>query len=168
MKKRVTMYWLIPSKPESELFRGLIRILAKQFDAPVFMAHLTVGRAGDAMSSGKVLPELRAAPIRLRIREIAHSDKFTKTLFVRFERSNQLAGLVSQLGAKPKSLSDPHLSLLYKKLPVAVRRELADAINLPFRSITFDSIIAMSCLSPTETRRDVESWRKVATRPLSG
>ena len=168
MKQRVTMYWLIPIKTESELFRAIIRILAKQFDAPLFLPHLTLCRTDNAKSVRQALSHVRAAPINLRIRGVAHSAKFTKTLFVRFMPSKSLERLVSQLGGKPKSLSDPHLSLLYKKSPPAIRRNLAVAVKLPFRTVTFDSIMAMSCVSPSETKQDVESWRTLATKHLSG
>lgn len=168
VKKRVTIYWLVPDTAESELLRDFIRILAKQSEAPLFAPHLTLCRAKDAKSVSKVLSQVRVAPIRLRIREVAHSAKFTKTLFVRFTPSKSLERLVIQLGGKPKELSDPHLSLLYKKLPASIRREVAAAVKLPFRAVTFDAITAMSCVSPTETRRDVESWRRLATKQLSG
>jgi hypothetical protein len=161
------MYWLIPTKTESELFREIIRILAKQFDEGVFMPHLTLCRAGDAKNSGKTL-NVRTAPVCLRISGIGHSAKFTKALFVRFAASKSLHQLVSQLGGKPKGLSDPHVSLLYKKLPAGIRRDLAAVVKLPFRAVTFDSIIAMSCVSPTKTKRDVQSWRRIATKRLSG
>ena len=168
MKERVTMYWLLPAKPELEMFRGIIRILAKEFDAPLFAPHLTLCRSENVKSVGKVLSQIRAAPIRLRVREIAHSSKFTKTLFVRLAPTKSLDRLVTKLGGEAKALSDPHLSLLYKKLPAAIRRELAKTIKLPFREVTFDSIATMSCISPTETRQDVKSWRRLVTKRLAG
>ena len=168
MKKRVTTYWLIPSRAESELFRKIIRILAKEFDAPLFDPHLTLCRPDDVKLLGKALSKIHAVPLRLRIREIAHSAKFTKTLFVRFKPSKALERLVRELGGTPKSLADPHLSLLYKKSPRSLRRELTGTIRLPVRAVTFDSITAMTCVSPTQTRQDVKSWRKLATKRLSG
>jgi 2'-5' RNA ligase len=168
MKKRLKIYWLVPAKPEYELFRELIRILAKEFDAPLFEPHLTIGKASGGHSPAKLLREIRAAPVRLRIGEIAHSSKFTKTLFVRFTAGKSLERVVARLGGNSKSLRDPHLSLLYKRLPARTRRELAAAIKLPFSEVKFDVIKAVSCVSPTETRSDVESWRKLATKQLSG
>jgi hypothetical protein len=75
---------------------------------------------------------------------------------------------VLNLGGKPAFLRDPHISLLYKKMPASTRRELAAAIKLPFREVMFDCIKAMRCVSPTESRRDVESWHQVATKRFSG
>jgi len=141
------------------LFRELIRILAKQFDAPRFEPHLTLCRAQD-----RQLPT--RGPIRLRVREIACSPQYTKTLFVRFEPNESLRKLVVDLGGK--SIRDPHLSLIYKSLPAAIKREVAATIHLPFRSVVFDAIKIASCISPTETRRDVEAWQIVASKRLSG
>ena len=168
MKKRVTIYWLVPAKPESELFRDIIRILAKEFNGPLFQPHLTLCRSEDRSSPRTVLSQVRVLSVQLRIREIAHSAKFTKTLFVRFAPSRRLQLVVTELGGKTRSVSDPHLSLLYKKSPAAIRRELAATINLPMAEVRFDAITAMRCVLPTKTKQDVETWRKLATKRLSG
>jgi len=168
MKKSATFYWLIPAKPERELFSDLIRILAKQFDAARFEPHLTLCRAADTDSPARVMRKIRSRPIRVRIRGIAHASKFTKTLFVRFIVNESLRQLVADLGGNPKSLRDSHVSLLYKKLPPRMRRELAAAIKLPFRDVTFDRIKAIRTAIPVNTRQDVEGWRVVATKRLSG
>jgi len=65
-------------------------------------------------------------------------------------------------------LHDPHVSLLYKRLPASMRRELAASIKLPFREIKFDQVKTVSCNRSTETRKDVQSWRVIATKKLSG
>jgi hypothetical protein len=96
----------------------------------------------------------------LRVREIAFSAEFTKTLFVRFDSNESLRKLIVDLAGKP--VRDPHLSLVYKSLPAATKREIATTINLPFRSVVFDAVKIARCVSPTKTRRDVESWRIVA------
>jgi hypothetical protein len=167
IKKRITMYWLLPAKAEAELFRRLIRILADEFKAPTFQPHLTLGIA-TSEAPARLLRQLKAEPLRLRVRGTAHSSKFTKTLFVRLTATGSLARLIKQLGVKGSALSEPHLSLLYKKLPVNTRRELAKTIGLPFTELSFDSIAAVSCVSPTVTSKDVRSWRKLAAKRLSG
>ena len=167
MKKRVTVFWLIPVKPQRELFGTIIRILAAEFRAPRFEPHLTLCRAPEEQSSTNLLRKIRVSPIRLRIRGIAYSDKFTKTLFIRFENKPRLEKLVRDLGGRAKSLRDPHLSLIYRRLPAVTKRELAATTKLPFRNVLFDVIKAVNCVSPTDTRQDVESWRAVATKRLS-
>jgi len=163
--KRVSVYWLIPAQPEAELFRGIIRILAKQFRAPRFEPHLTLGEAGDAKAVKKTLRTIRSKPLRLKIFGIKQSAKFTQTLVVRFEPNKHLNRMVEALGAS-KSLRNPHLSLIYKSMPALTRRGLARAVQLPFRYVTFEQIKAVSCITPTETPRDVKKWRMLATKRL--
>lgn len=163
MKKKIDIYWLIPAEPYQGLFSELIRILARQFDAPRFEPHLTLGPApafARLRRGRQDRPLPKRAPIRLRVREIACSNKYTKTLFVRFDPNESLRKLVVDLGGKP--VRDPHLSLIYKQLPTAIKREVAATIELPFRSVVFDAVKIANCVSPTETGRDVESWRIVA------
>jgi hypothetical protein len=62
----------------------------------------------------------------------------------------------------------PHLSLLYKNLAAATRRELVATINVPLSEVTFDTIKAVRCVSPTKSSADVEAWRVVAAASLSG
>src|SRR5262249_44844123 len=108
MKKKIDIYWLVPAEPYRELFRELVAILAKQFDAPRFEPHLTLCQAQDRQL-------LKRKPIRLRAREIAYSAKYTKALFVRFSPNESLRKLVVDLDGKP--IRDPHVSLIYKRLP---------------------------------------------------
>jgi hypothetical protein len=171
MKKTALIYWLIPSEPKRELFRELIRILAKEFDAPRFEPHLTLlVTAEDRHTAKRVLAQIDASSIQLRLRGISFSSKFTKTLFVRFSSNSALEKLIVDLrGAmrfRGKFVCDPHVSLLYKKIPVAVKRELASTIRLPFNEVVFDSIKAVRCHLPVRDRADVEKWRVVAAKSL--
>jgi 2'-5' RNA ligase len=60
----------------------------------------------------------------------------------------------------------PHLSLLYKRISAQDRRLLTHSIEVPFSEVTFDSLKAVRCISPTRSRADVEAWRVVAEKPL--
>jgi hypothetical protein len=82
-----------------------------------------------------------------------------------FEPDKSLNRLVALLG-RSDPLTNPHLSLIYKKMPARIRRDLAGAIELPFERVTFDTVKAVSCVAPTEDRRDVQSWRVLTTRRL--
>src|SRR5207248_179793 len=59
-------------------------------------------------------------------------------------------------------LFEPHLSLLYAKLPPETKQRLADKIRLPFREVCFTSICAMRCARPTTTASEVERWKLLA------
>jgi Cyclic phosphodiesterase-like protein len=172
-KRRVIAYWLIPAKSERELFRKLIRILAREFDAPAFEPHVTLFSAPEARRLPKsVLRSVTGTPVRLQIRETAFSMKYTKTLYVRLAPNKSLEKLVVNLGravkARAKAPGDPHISLLYKRLPMRIKEELASAIKLPLAVVTFDSIKAVRCTTPTATAADVKAWRVIAAKRLAG
>jgi 2'-5' RNA ligase len=171
MKHSAVVYWLMPADPERELFSEIIRILRKQFDAPNFDPHLTIlVTKEDQQSPADVLKQIKASPIRLAAREVGFADEFTKTLFVRMESSKTLEKLVGDLGraakSETKTVHDPHVSLLYKKLAAPVKKELASTIRLPFSEVTFDSIKAVRCDLPVESSAGVEAWSVVATKSL--
>jgi putative hydrolase of the HAD superfamily len=172
-KKTAIAYWLVPAEPSRELFREIIGILAKQFDAPRFEPHLTVfATAGAGKSPRHVLKQIPARSIRLSVRGIGISPEFKKTLFVRLTSNKAFEKLVVDLSRATKSraqrVHDPHVSLLYRQLPPRAKRELASTIKLPFRGVVFDSIKAIRSASPIKTRADVEAWRVIATKQLSG
>src|SRR6266487_1020391 len=111
-------------------------------------------------------------PIQLEVLEVRHSEEFTKTLFVQFGSNAKLQRLKETIREASQTPSDyqlePHLSLLYRKMPILAQRELAGSIKLPFSTVAFDSIKAVRCVSPTCNRADVEAWRIIATKALSG
>jgi hypothetical protein len=183
-KKSAIIYWLIPAEPERELFQKFIRILAQQFDAPRFEPHITIRVVAKdhqhrnncrcrtlPESPRKIFQQIDGRPVRLTLREIGFSSKFTKTLFVRLKSDKSFGKLVADLGIAAKSGAkiprDPHISLLYKRIPASAKRELASTIKLPFSKVTFDSIKAIRCTLPVRNRTDVERWRVIAAKSLS-
>jgi 2'-5' RNA ligase len=172
MKKTAIVYWLVPAEPERELLREIIRILAKQYRAPRFEPHLTLFAVPqDRQPPATALRQIKAAAIRLKIRGVSYSAKFTKTLFVGFQSNGAFEKLAIDLtriaGVRAKVPTDPHLSLLYKKIPAATRKQLASALKLPIREVVFDSIKVVRCAFPTQTAADVAAWRPVAKRKLA-
>jgi len=171
MKKTATVYWLLPAKPERDLLCEVVRILRKEFRAPNFEPHLTLFSASkDRQSPKKVLRQISMRPIRLATRGAGFSSEFTKTLFVRFKSSDALRKLVADLNraakSRAKAPSDPHVSLLYKKLPASAKKQLAAVMKLPFRSVVFDSIAVVRCPSPSRTKADVDAWKILAKKSL--
>ena len=154
------MLWLLPAEPARKFFRLVIARLAAEYDAPIFQPHLTLGPGSPAMPE-RVFRE----PIRLHGCGVYFATQFTKTLFVRFAPTPELKELRKSLGM-PARAFDPHLSLLYKNLPMEQKTRLAASITLPFPAVTFDTVQVVHCPSPTATRADVESWRVLASQRL--
>jgi 2'-5' RNA ligase len=159
-KRFLVMVWLLPGPRERKFFQAIISRLAAEFDAPVFQPHLTLGafRAGSALPSS--IETISLAPIGVFSESI-----FTKTLFIRFDFTDSLRKLRASLGLGGRRY-DPHLSLLYSRLPPRKKRDLAKSISLPFPIVRFDQITLVRCLSPTRTKAEVQSWRVVpSTQP---
>lgn len=171
MKKTAIVYWLLPAKPERELFCAIIRIFCRELRAPNFEPHLTLfaGSRG-RQAPAKILRQVRSRPIRLSAGNVAFSGKFTKTLYVRFKSTPALKKLAVDLAratnSRAKALRDPHVSLLYTRIPRAARREIAAVIKLPFRRVLFDSVAAVRLSLPVRTRADVDKWKIIAKKSL--
>ncbi len=111
-------------------------------------------------------------PINLKTLQIDYSDEFIKTLFVQFALKTHLPQLNEIIRNTAQDSSryelNPHLSLLYKNVSIQTRRLLARSIKVPFSEVSFDSLKAVRCVSPTQSRSDVEAWRVVGTTELFG
>jgi 2'-5' RNA ligase len=174
-KQTVIAYWLIPSEPAHSFFQRMINDLARRCDAPVFEPHVTIHVGADRADAAKNALGAAAREcklIGLKPLGIDQSNEFIKTLFVQFGTSAELRKINGIIRQAANDLSHyqlkPHLSLLYKNLAAATRRELAASVNVPLSEVTFDAIKAVRCISPTESGADVEAWHVVAAASLSG
>ncbi len=163
----------MPADPARMFLQGLIEKLARQYDAPVFEPHVTVhvgANHADAAEKALSRASRECQRINLKPRGVDHSDEFIKTLFMRFAPDKKLQRLNAITRATAQDpvryQLNPHLSLLYKKIPAAARRALADSIRVPFSEVTFDALKAVRCVSPTKGRADVEAWQVTATKEL--
>lgn len=172
-RRIVTAYWLIPAEPAHRFFQDLINDLARRYDAPVFEPHVTIyvgADSTDAVDTTLSKAARDCEPIVLQPLEISHSDQFIKTLFVEFEQNSKLRQLNQVIRRAVQNPSDydlkPHLSLLYKSMLVQTRRRLSYLIEVPFSQVVFDSLKAVQCISPTQSRADVKAWRVVSEKVL--
>ena len=166
-------YWLTPTEPTRGFFKKLIVDLAQRYDAPVFEPHVTFYVGPDrAEVADQILSQaaIGCEPIRLEVLDVHHSGQFTKTLFVQLALNAKLQRLSKLIRGASQTPSDyqlePHVSLLYRRMSLAARREMARSIRLPFSEVVFDSICAVRCASPTRNRAEVEAWRVIATKSL--
>ncbi len=174
MKNTATAYWLIPAEPARSFFEKTIIDLARRYNAPVFEPHMTIHVGSDRVEADEVIAKTVSGCrlVQAKVLKVCQSGEFIKTLFVQFAPDRELQELNKLIRDAAQDSSDyqlkPHLSLLYKKMSILPRRQLAHSITLPFSEVTFESIRAVRCISPTRNRADVEAWRVVAARTLSG
>lgn len=160
-------YWLLPETAVREVLSLEIAELARQFSAQSFEPHVTVFVAPEnTVYPNQVVRKIGDIDLELTIHGIQFSEQFTRTLFVQFGLSDELQQLSDLIwrasGAPARYLVDPHLSLLYAKLPEETKQTLAEKIRLPFGKISFISLCAMRCARPTTTAAEVEEWKLVA------
>lgn len=167
-RRTVTAYWLIPTEPAYCSLQGIINDLAGRYDAPVFEPHMTIHVGADrANAASRALGDAvhKCTRIRLNPSRIDQSEEFTKTAFVEFAMTTQLRQLNEVIRNATNDSRQyelkPHLSLLYKKMAAETRRDLAASIKVPLREVTFGAIKAVRCISPTQSRDDVETWRVI-------
>ena len=172
---RIITFWLCPAEPARSYFAALISDLATRYEAPVFEPHVTMyvisaDRKNATMLLEKVVKSCR--PYRLKVRGLDSSDEFTKTLFVQFAPDSGLARLSEELRRASASPSDyqlnPHLSLIYNAMDAETKGRLAASITLPFTDVIFDSLKAVISPAEIKSRQDVEAWRVIAERKLTG
>lgn len=169
--RTVIAFWLTPARTRRDLFAELIRILAKELKVPRFEPHLTICSGPDTKELRDAVRKVTGTPVRLNVTEVAATNDYTKSLFIRFagnpaleEINRKLRGVAELPGG---NIRDPHVSLLYSTIPLAAKKDLAATIRLPFREVVFDSIKAVRCNAETKTPADVYSWRVIATKKLS-
>ena len=172
--KTSVAYWLMPAEPARSFFASVIADLATRFDAPIFEPHLTIYASEQRNDSpADVLSRALADchPLRLSVRGIQYSDEFTKTLFVQFESSPALSRLCHALqqasALHAEYQLNPHLSLVYKKMALSAKVDVATSIRLPFTEVLFDSAEAIISPARVESREDVEAWRIAAVQRLT-
>ncbi len=173
-RKTIVAYWLMPAEPARSFFASVIAELATRFDAPVFEPHLTIyagdqGNDNPTQALSHALAECR--PFRLSVRDIQYSDEFTKTVFVQFESSPALSHLCRALqqasAGRNEYQLNPHLSLIYKKMTLSAKIDLAASVSLPFTEVLFDSARAIISPARVESRTEVEAWRVAAVQRLT-
>jgi 2'-5' RNA ligase len=172
-RQLVTAYWLIPTEPARSYFQRLINDLAQRYNAPEFEPHVTVHVGATCTDRvDRVLSKAAQAweRIVLHTLKVSGSSEFIKTLFVQFVLTTQLRHLTQSIRTAAQDSSEyelnPHLSLLYKSISIQDRRLLTHSIEIPFSEVIFDSLKAVRCISPTQSRADVDAWRVVAERNL--
>ncbi len=173
--KRIAIaYWLTPAQPARWFFENVIADLARRYNAPVFEPHVTIHVGSDRAEAAadKIVSQaaIRCEPIKLKLLDVRYSSEFTKTLFVQLALNAKLQRLNEVLRDAAQDSADyqlePHLSLLYKKMPIPALRELAYSIKLPFSEVIFDSLKAVRCAAATRNRVDVEAWSAIAAKSL--
>ncbi|HEY9830412.1 MAG TPA: hypothetical protein V6D26_07530 [Stenomitos sp.] len=173
LKTKVS-FWLIPSQEDRAFFQGIIDHLAQEYDAPVFMPHVTI-------YSGEYTPEESPSELlenaiqgiqnfSLRVDQLLYTDQFTKTLFVQFDQNPILTQISKTLHNRSKYPSEyvlnPHMSLIYQYLNEEIKKNLITQLSLPKSEICFNEVRAISTQNQVKGWEDVVSWEVIDIKQL--
>jgi hypothetical protein len=166
--------WLAPSEPLRSTLRSIIGRLAADFGAVEFEPHVTVFCGPSAETEARAVARRIAeqfSPVELIVDRLEHTEIYTKTLFIQFQESVVLQQMFEATAAGYTQHSNyvlnPHLSLLYKKLPRPVQAELCDTIEIPTGKYGFDRVRMIETELPIEDAGPVRRWRTVCDEALT-
>lgn len=169
-------FWLLPVETERDIYQDLIHRLSHTYDAPDFAPHVTIysGIFAPETSPEQLVAQAIAgiSPFTMQVNGLRYTDTFLKSLFIQLQPSPPLQAMSETIGTQALPVSnyvlDPHLSLLYKRLPESEKQRIVASIQLPNTTISFDEVSVISTPTPTRTAHDVARWQEVHRQKLPG
>jgi 2'-5' RNA ligase len=160
--------WLMPRKQEARFFLALIEEFAEEYQAPMFMPHVTI-YFGETYSLEQVQQTIQKLvnhygldSMTLEINGSGTLPKRFSTVFVTFKENAFLTDWFEQIGKLSKNNDYQlklHMSLLYKDMPEEETKKLADKLTLEKSKITFDQVLLIRIDDPN----DVNKWVPIYT-----
>lgn len=166
-------FWLIPAEPLAGQLRAIIQQLAQIYDAIAFEPHVTLssGPSNDDLTRtigrdvAKLFSHGELIPVNLE-----HTDAFAKTVYIQFQdtgAARQISDAIKARNARCANyILNPHLSLIYKTMPVAMRADICRTLGLPKKTYVFDRLRAIETEIPLTEPSQVKRWRTVFEFPL--
>jgi hypothetical protein len=164
-------YWLIPAEPAFQFFHRQIVELGGRYGEAAFEPHLTL--YGDdclAGEAGEMVPQIvaqlahlpEASDLQLDFIRYDHSEKFTKTLYASYSRTEPLLRLMDWLkrrtGDRRSYDLQPHVSLLYSHLREKERHQLAAKLPAPPKTLRFAAAAAIRYSGEINSSAEVRRW----------
>lgn len=172
MKAKGYSLWLMPTGKAYDKLSGLIKRLAKEYNAPLFEPHITL--LGETMQSeDDVLKRVKRAeqlasgqnPFPITLNSIDYQDFYFRALFVRAEKTDPLQALhdrakeVFEMQDIPDYM--PHLSLMYGNFPQAIKEQIIKDIGRDQATeFTVNSVQIF------KTDGEVNAWYRIKELPL--
>lgn len=161
-------FWLLPAEPFKRQLHSIVQKLAKKYDAIDFEPHVTIysGPSEDdqthavARGIARLFSLGELIPVKLD-----YTRAYTKTLFIQFQESEVLrhmSNAIKDRSARPMNyILNPHLSLLYKKMPAAKQAEICRTLDVPKGIYLFDRLRAVETEIPVTRPEQIKRWRTV-------
>jgi len=133
--------WFIFENDDQKHLSQIIKKLSMQYDAPVFLPHITAYGLVDTrldtldkIVSNSIKGE---KPFTVEKKSISYSDDFWKAIFVEIHPNKELVRindrLTKSLGSFGKYEIKPHASLIYKEMNPDQKKKLAESLDVKNR-----------------------------------
>lgn len=163
--------WLIPDEEE---LAEIIKDLAKKYNSPVFIPHLTlladVTISFDDLKSAVDEVFENKKPFNIKKTRLNQSEQFFKTVFIEFELSDILKNLFTALSVKTdkKSVENfkPHISLIYKLMPEDEKRRIIKNLKIK-NNFTINGVYINAPIKGDTDFMDVSNWRVLYKKSLN-
>ena len=160
--------WLTPAKEDSAYLQEIVNELASEYQAPVFSPHCTLLSQVelDVHELQPVLSSIaqESTPLFVTMSGLRYTNYIWKTVFIELEESLELTHLqqriASQLSPAPPYEFLPHLSLIYKDMPVEQKEEI-------IRNLTVRNSNKMDKITAMRTGPNVEEWENITEVQLN-
>ena len=154
--------WLTFSKNDRDYLKKIIDALSEKYQSPKFEPHITVYGLVD---SEMILIENIAKEVTLNCNsfwveklKILQSEELWKTVYVELKMNNQLEMIHKNLKKHFEKIVkyefSPHISLIYKILPVEEKTKIINELNIK-NKFTIDKLVVQKFFL------DIEKWKIV-------
>ena len=154
--------WLTFSKSDREYLKNIIDKISEKYHAPKFEPHITVyGLMNSEISQiDKIAKEsiLNQNSFLVKKSEILQSEELWKTIFIELKINQQLESVHKNLKKHFEKILkyefNPHISLIYKILPIDKRIQIINELNIKKE-------FQISKLAIQKFFPDIEKWKIV-------
>ena len=161
--------FLSPSANDFRFCESRMGEYSRTFGIPPFEPHVTVysGTFPDPEALKEAVSRAVAGMglLRLRVRGAGCSEEYFKTLYIDFHEDQILQDIRRRIGEYLPVDSGyrlaPHLSLLYRDMPLSEKQALAQGMHFACDSMSFDRISIATPGNSTEGWRDTTRWNTV-------
>ena len=151
--------WLTFSKNDRDFLKSVIDKISEKYNAPKFEPHITIyGLLNSKMSLiDSVIKEVsqNSNSFLVKKSEILQSDVLWKTVYIELEMNQQLKIIHNSLKKYFEKILkyefSPHISLIYKILPIEEKIKIINELNIK-NEFRVDKIVIQE-FSP-----DIEKW----------
>jgi len=158
----VISLWLTPSEDDRAYLQNIINDLASEYQAPVFPPHLTLysptNLSKDALKDIIEPITENTQAIFVTMHRLSQTTNIWKTIFIELEGAPDLTQLqqniISSLSDPNPYFFEPHISLIYKEMPVEQKEEI-------IRNLTVRNSFKMDKITAVRTGPNVAEWEQV-------